>query len=297
MRLLGSDLVNLVTDAIPSASTAKIMRAANLVLLRVHNELTLPEYGTFTTRAKVTTGTVSVAAGSTTAEFSGTPIATTDPFSLIQIEGDDAWFTLTPVDTNTGTLGSAWATTTDATATYTLVFPTVSFPKAVGGVLRIWRDGEADLFFAGDRGAAFAPAALGPTGTPTYWSPYLHDSAAASPSDDLVRLLLSPAPESAEVLSYSYRRRPTLLVESGGTVLTQAVPLPDAYNEVVYAGILFWFWNQRDRGGQGEYWRGVYENAFRRVKGYVQPSTMVQSHNARRLRGGGTMNSPIPTEA
>lgn len=293
-RLLVSDLVDEITDTLPSAATVKIVRAANKVILRIFNEVSLPEYGTFTTRVKITSGTVAVTQDSTTATFSGTPLLTTDPFQIVQIEGDDAWFTLTPSSTSVGALGSKWAAATDATATYTLVFPTVSFPKEVGSILRIWRDGERDLKFAADRGSIEGFAFLNVTGAPQYFSPYLHDSASAAPSDDLLRYILTPAPESREVLSYSFKRRPTLLVQTGGTLLTQAVPLPDAWNETIVAGTQFWMWDQRDKQERSKYWRGMYEDAFMRAKASLNPGAVVPAYGNRRSRGM-WIRSPNPT--
>lgn len=273
------NLVDEVTAFVPSAATPKIVRLANAVIRRIYAEITIPSVSTFTTKAKVTTGTVHVIQDSTAAEFSGTPLSTSDPFHLIQIEGDAQWFVIVPSDTNTGALSSAWAAATDTTATYTIVYPAVSFPANVGEILRIWREGEPDLKFCGDRGSEWLTGSV--AGTAQRWSPYLHDSAAANPNDDLLRILLTPAPEVREVWQYAFRRRQTYLSPSGAT--SQTIPLPDVWNECIVAGILSFLWDQRDEEDRSAYWRNEYERVFQRTRGTLLPAASVTPKARRNL--------------
>lgn len=273
-RLTVADMIDAVTDFIPSIAQAKIVRASNYVLQRIHVETSIPEYSTVTTKAKVTTGTVSVAQDSTTATFSSAVLSTSDPFHLVQIEGDSAWFPLTPSSTTVGALASKWAVATDADATYTLVYPSISFPRGVHQVTRIWRESLGDIVYAADRGSDFQAFTGSITGTPTTWSPYAHDSASASPDDDLLRILLTPAPESREVLMYSFVRRPTLLTPGGAT--SQAYPVPEFWTPTLVAGTLFWLWDQRDKQDRSAYWLSEYNREFSRVRGTLNQSAVVR---------------------
>ena len=246
-QLTLADLLNEAQDIIPTIPQAKVVRAVNKVLLRIHAETTHPEYSTFTTRAKVTTGTVSVTQDSTAVTFSSSVLANTDGLRLLQIEGDNAWFVLAYVSGTQGTLSSKWAPATDATATYTLVFPTVSFPANVGQVTRIWQDGMSDLDYCPDRGADFwSWEALTTSGDPRRWCPYTHDTAATP--DDALRIMLQPATDTRETFMYAYHKRPTLLTAGGAT--SQTIPLPDIFNEAVVAGVMAYVYEIREGVGK-----------------------------------------------
>lgn len=287
-----AELIDECQDVKATLPQAKIVRAANKVIRRIHAETTIPQYSTFTTRAKVTTGTVSVTQDSTTATFSSAVLATSDPIDLVQIEGETAWFLVTPGSTTVGTLSSMWPAATDATATYTLVRPTVSFPRAVAEILRIWRPGLEDLDYAPDRGGDEVERLASVTGTPVRWSPYIHDAATASPNDDLLRIILDPAPESRETWMYSYRSRPALLTPGGAT--TQTIPLPDVWNEAVIAGTLCGAYEVRDGLAAAGAKRSEYEAIVKRIKGSLLPAAVVKPGVHRRNL---TAYSPRPTES
>lgn len=282
-----AELIDELTDQIPSAAQEKIVRAANKVVRRIYAESTLPEYSTFTTRAKVTTGTVSVTQDQTAVTFSSGVLSATDPIVLVQIDGDEQWFVVTRNAADTaGVLSSKWAAANDATATFTIVYPAISFPVNVGEILRIWREGEADLKFCADRGSEWLLGSV--AGTAMRWSPYLHDSASATPNDDLLRILLTPAPETREVWQYAYRRRQTLLTPGGAT--TQTIPLPDVWFECVVAGTLFYLWDQRDQQDRSAFWREEYERVFQRTRGTLLPAAAVTPRTRRNM----TVFSPRP---
>lgn len=285
-----ADVIDEITDFLPSAATAKIVRSCNKVIRRIYAETTLPEYTTFTTRAKVTTGTVSVTQDSTTATFSSGVLSATDPVVLVQIDGDVNWFVVTRNAADTaGVLSSKWAAATDSAATYTIVYPSVSFPAAVGEILRIWREGFDDLQFCADRGTEWVTGSV--SGTPVRWSPYIHDSASANPNDDLLRILLTPAPESRIVFQVAYRRRQTLLTPGGAT--SQTIPLPDVWNETVVAGTLFFMFDQRDEEGRSDFWRAEYERVFQRTRGTLLPAAAVTPKTRRHM----AVYSPLPRNA
>lgn len=228
-----------VRDTFSDAPQEKIVRAVNDIVRDIYAEITVPQYSTFTTKAKTNTGTVSVTNNSTTATFSASVVLAADPIRIVQIEGSQAWYGLTRNAADTaGVLSSAFDGVTDTTATYTILYPAVSFPVGVGEILRIWREGIDDggLAFAGDRGSDMDFAQLAVVGSPIRWSPYIHDSAAASPNDDLLRILLTPTPEAVETFMYAYRSRPTKLTTGGAT--SQTIPLPDGWDRVVKAGVM-----------------------------------------------------------
>lgn len=285
--LLLSDLIDECQDVKAAYPQAKVVRAANKVFRRVGNETYQPTYSTFTTKAKVTTGTVAVTQDSTTATFSSAVLSTSDPMCLVQIEGEGQWFLLTPSSTTVGALSSKWAAATDAAATYALVYPSISFPAAVGEVLRIWREGLDELKFAADRGS---PDVSGwSLGTPAWWSPYARDSSSAAPNDDLRRILLSPAPETRQVWEYAYRPRMTLWTAGGAT--TQACPLGELWDETVIAGTLCGVYEVRDGIAAAQAKRAEYENAYRRARATIAPAASVKP---RPFGSGMLVNHPTP---
>lgn len=288
-------LANLIDEAQDVHTTipqAKVVRALNKVLRRIYAETTQPEYTTFTTLPKVTTGTVAVTIDSTAVTFSSAVLSSTNPLMLLQIEGSAAWFVLTYASTTTGTLSSKWAEATDAAATYTLVFPAVSLPFAVGSVLRIWREGLGDIEYAGDRGSDDSSLTTSVTGTPTRWSYYLHDSASANPNDDLLRVLLTPAPETREVFNLTYTRRPTLLSAGGAT--TQTIPLPDVWNEAVIAGTLAYVHEIRGNNDMAAAKFRFFDRLLKQTKGDTNRAGVVMP---RRRAYGLRAISPNPENA
>lgn len=285
-----ADLMNEVTAFVPSAAQAKVVRAAEMVVRRIYAEVVIPGYDTFTTRAKVTTGTVSVTQDSTTATFSSGVLSATDPIVLVQIQGDSQWFVVTRNAADAaGVLGSKWAEATNASATFTLVYPAVSFPAAVGEIRRIWREGEKDLDFCADRGSEWVTGSV--SGAPVRWSPYVHDSSAATPNDDLLRILLTPAPETRQVFQYSFMRRQTRLTATGAD--TQVFPLPDVWWECLVAGTLFFMFDQRDEEGRSDFWRAEYERVFQRTRGALLPAAAVTPKTRRTM----AVYSPLPRNA
>lgn len=260
-------LVDQVLFEIPGKEQAPIVYALNLVVRRIQNDFVEPIRATFTTRATYATGTISVTQDSTSVTFSGTPLLSADPVMLLQVEGDSEWFVLTYVSTSTGTLSSKWAGATNATATFTIAYPTVSFPAGVGRVLKIQRYGYTPLVFNVGGGCPSV------SGTPMSWSPYYHDPASASPNDDLLRFYLNPAPDSRVVYSYWYSPRTAELDTAGAT--TQVVPLPDIWNEAVLQGVLFWLWKQEARSERALVQSALYEAALARARGSASSSSVL----------------------
>lgn len=291
-RLTVANLLDEILDEIPGVVQAKVTRAANKVIQRIHNETNVMDTATFTTRAATTSGTVTVTQDSTTVAFSGTPLASTDPFMLFQATGDDTWFVLTYVSTSSGTLSSKWAEATAAGSAYTIVYPTVSFPQAVGSVHRIWKSGLPDLEYVADRGDE-GFGRLGFAGRPTQWMYHGHDTTTASPNDELLRIQLRPAPETRDVFNYTYSKRPSLLDVAGAT--SQVVPLQDHWNEVVIAGTMCFCWSGRDNPDRASYWLNEYERGITRVRGQVNKAGIVTPRPIGMLRRA-TMYQPLPEE-
>src|SRR5262249_23620776 len=132
----------------------------------------------------------------------------------IQITGDSEWYVLTYATTSTGTLSSAYAGTTDATATYQIVYPTVVFGASVGSILEVRRDGFGLLDVVGTKNSEMEFLTT-TTGQPLRWCPYVYGG---TTPDDAHRILLDPAPDAAYAFTYLYMRRPSLLaVDDAGT--------------------------------------------------------------------------------
>lgn len=274
-----AELIEEVRDEIPNCPQAKIVRAANKVIRRLHTELVEPTRSTFTTKAKVTTGTVAVTQGSTTATFSSGVVLAADPVRLVQISGDQTWFILTRNAADTaGVLSSAWAEASDATATFTIVYPTVSFPLGVGEILKISRGNEEPLSFnAGGRCPTHA-------GRPVEWSPYVHDESSAAPSDDLLRIFLNPASEEAEVFSFWYKPRTTFIAVDAATTVT--IPLSNLWYEPIVLGVLYHLWRKESDKDRALTSAALFEQALERARSAAHPAAVIEAkHTARNLYG------------
>lgn len=270
-----ADLLDDVLDEIPGKEQQPLIRAVNKVIRRLHTEIVQPERSTFTTKAKTTTGTVSVTQDSTAVTFSSGVLSASDPLRLVQIEGDSTWFLLTRNAADTaGVLSSAWGEATDATATFTIVYPCITFPSAVGEILRIKRFAEFELEF--DH-AGPVPASVG---RPLTWGPYVHDSTSASPDDDKLRIFLNPAPEDRLVYSYWYKQRTTFLDPDGAT--TQTIPFSDLWYEAIVQGVLFHVWKQEAQSEKALLARGLYEDALSRARGSALPGAIIPPRRMRR---------------
>ena len=264
-------LLDEVRDEIPNKEQAPIVRAANKVLRRLQTECLLPQRSTITTKAATTTGTVSVTADSTTATFSSGVLSTSDPLRLVQIDGDSTWFTVTRNAADTaGVLSSAWAEATNATATYKIIYPTLSFPAAVGELLSIWHAGEEPLRFAMNETDVQWQTTVG---QPCFWSPLLYDDAAADPNNDLLRIRLHPPTDERIVYSFLYRPRTTFIDTAGAT--TQTVSIPDLWTEAVVSGTLFFLWKQEANNEKALLHSALYEAAIARARGSSYPDMVL----------------------
>jgi hypothetical protein len=285
MALLAlSELIDDVLDEIPGKEQAPIVRGLNKVIRRLQTEVVVPSRGTFTTKVAVTSGTVSVTQDSTTATFSGSVVLAADPVRLVQISGDQIWFTMTrgAADTD-GVLSSKWAQATDAAATYTIMYPTISFPSNVGEILSIKRlqDDELDFRVGGQ---------LPQTGgVPSSWSPFTNDVDAAAPSDDLTRILLDPGPQTRETYTYWYKPRTTFVAVAAATTVT--VPFSDLWYEAIIQGVLSFMWKQEGDVNKAMISAALYEKAIRRARGAALPGAVIQP---RRVSGRGFVYEDRP---
>lgn len=275
-----AQLVNDVDDEIPGKGLAQIVRAANKVIRRIYSEMVEPKRSTFTTKAAVSTGTVSVTKGSTTATFSsGVVLAADPPLRLVLISGETAWFTLTRGAGNTdGVLSSAWAAPDNATATFQIIYPLVVFPSEVGEVISIWRDGFEPLKFALDERGAIIPRQM-TLGIPSRWSPYARDESAASPNDDKLSILLSPVAENPAIFTYSYRVRRTFLDPAGAD--TQTIPLGDLWYDAIVQGCLFYLWKQESAKEKALMQYPIYEKVLGLARGAALPAAVVPPRGRR----------------
>jgi hypothetical protein len=241
-----------VQDFIPDLPVNKITRKANLVIQKIHRLVPKIDRGTLTTRAEITTGTVSVTQDSATATFSSSVLVSGVPM-LVQIDGDQSWFTVTYISGTSGTLSSTWAQTTAGTATYKIVFPVLQFDSTVLQPLNIWRTGFQRLQYIGSEYQAGVNAVT-TTGVPEFWSPFVPKLASGA---DTVQVMIYPAPDQRYVLEYDCIKRPTLFTVGGAS--SQTSDLPEWFNEALLAGVLYFCWDQEDKQDRSGYWRGEYE--------------------------------------
>lgn len=276
-QLTVAGLMNYVKDFIPGKTQAKTVRAANLVLQRIYRKIGQTERLTFTTKAPVSTGTVSATANNTAVTFSGNVLSASDPLTYIQIDGDATWYTLTRVTDSTGTLSSAFAGTTGAALGYQIVYPAVTFPTNVMQVLGIWSEGYVPLRFAGTEHIPQLSSLLAP-GKPEFFSPYLMDSSATSPDDERLRVLLIAPPDKMYSYTYAYKRRPTLLDATGAD--TQKLTLPDYFNETILTGTLYFVWDQEDANPRSVKWKTAYEEAWKEAMAEANVSVSTRFDDA-----------------
>jgi hypothetical protein len=278
-----------IRDYIPNCPQPQIIRKLNMILSEIHEEIAQQEWTTFTTKAPVTTGTVAVTNGSTAVTFSNSVlnVAATDGLVFLKIDADPngTWFPLTYVSGTTGTLASKYAGTTDAAATYRIVYPTVVFPANVGQILYVQdRTGKLEM---ATRENAEMRASSDIVGKPRWWGPYTHDPAATP--DDAHRIITTPFADA----TYSYEclimTRPTYLGagDSGGT----KIDLPALFDKAVLYGTLALCWSQEDGESKFGPWWGRYQKALAQAR-----STSNAEVSGRRLgalgrrRGGRNMD-------
>lgn len=250
-----------VQDYIPEIAMAKVGRAANMVLQRIAKEFA--EYGrtTFTTRAKTTTGTVAVTLNSTGVTFSSAVLASTDPIMLIKVDGVDDWIVLTYASTTTGTLSSAWPAATNATATYTIVYPTVTFGSDVLHPHKIKQENYEPLKVIGDlnrEATSYAP------GRPIAWS-FTSTNTGATP-DDSYRIWLHPAPDDEYLYQVAYKKRPQAYTVSDGSTKSN---LPAIWDATLFYGTMFHAFLMDSKAEEASPWKGLYEEAFMEARSTV----------------------------
>lgn len=283
-------VIDFVRDFVPGCPQAKVVRKLNLILSEVHEEIAQVEWTTFSTRAPVTTGTVSVAAGSAAVTFSSAVLTfpNTDSLVMVRIDADTnaTWFTVTPSSTTVATLSSKYAGSTDTVATYKIVYPVVVFPAGVGQVLHVQRAKGEKLSFA-TRENAQARASSDVVGRPLWYGPYVHDSAATP--DDAHRLVMTPFPDAAYSYECSYMNRPTYLGVADAT--TVKLDLPQLFDKAVLFGTLALCWSQEDGDTKFGPWWGRFQKALgnARAVGTAQV-TGARSGSYGRRRGGRNMD-------
>jgi hypothetical protein len=273
-------LLRIVRHEIPGKDQPSVVDAVNMVIRRVHTDTVEPQRTTFTTKAQATTGTVAIAQDATLATFTGlaTALAATDPLTLVQIDGDSTWFPLTYASASTGNLSSKWAEATVAAATFTLVYPTASFPNTVGEVLNIFR-GSDKLAFRPGGGCPWG------VGSPMSWSPYRHDEASAAPSDDLTRVWLDPAPTDRQALVLEYRPRTPAIATDAATTVT--IPFTDLWEEAIVEATLEILWGQESDGKTRVALKHARaENALARARGGADPAGVIPRTNRLGPSGG-----------
>lgn len=271
-----ANLIDDTLDEIPGKGTQPIIRAINKVVRRIYTELVEPQENTFTTVPSVTTGTVAATQDSTAVTFSSGVLLAADPLPrFVQITGDNSWFLVTRNAADTvGVLSSKWAAATDSAATFTIVYPVIAFPSGVGEIVSIGQAGFDPLKFrVGTRDTQTSWWWQMGVGLPTHFGPYIHDENTASPNDDKLAHILTPAPQDRRVYSYTYKPRATFLNPAGAT--TQTIPLQDRWYEAIVEGVLYHVWKQEGKDSRWMGQRVVYEQALSRTRGSALPAAVI----------------------
>lgn len=280
-QLTLGDVLNFVKDYIPDIPQAKVVRKLNLILEDIHDEVSQIEMSTFTTRAKVTTGTVSATAASTAVTFSSAVLTypNTDSLIFCRISGDNTWYTVTPSSTTAGALSSSFAGTTGATLAYTIVYPVIVFPAAVSQVISAQQAGYKALEYASRENASLRSEAE-IVGRPLWYGPYIPDTTATP--DDAHRIILTPFPDIAYSYNYSYVRRPTLLgiTDATSTKLT----LPSVFNRSINFGTLALCWSQQDGEDRFGPWWGRYRAELEKARAHTSTEIRPRVKTARESR-------------
>lgn len=283
-QLTVGQLVSFVQDYIPGVPKAKVIRKFNLLAEEIFEEVSQVEWSTVTTRAKVTTGTVSVTNGSTSVTFSSGVLAAPSTDSLVfgQIGDDPTWYPVTYVSSTSGTLASKYAGTTNALATFTLVYPVIVFPAAVGQVLGMRYRGEKLEFATPDNASARYDAET--IGRPRWYGQYVHDPNATP--DDAHRVILWPFADATYSLEFCYLRRPTLLGVTDGD--SAILGLPSTFNRAIEFGTLALCWSQEDGGARFGEWWGRYERALSKARATANVEVTGPRNGSLRRRGRNT---------
>ncbi len=258
-------VIDYVRDYVPQCPQAKIVRKLNLILEEIHEEVAQIEQTTVTTRAKVTTGTVMAALGSTAVTFSSAVLTfpNTDSLVLVQIAGSSTWYVVTPSSTTVAALSSAFDGASGPTLTYTIVYPVVVFPASVGQILNMNYRGDA-LMQADKENHELRLASFG-VGRPRWYGSYVPDTTATP--DDAHRVILTPYPDAVYSLECSSKRRPVLLGIADAT--TTKLVLPSLFNRAIQFGTLALCWSQEDGGARFGEWWGRYKEALREARATV----------------------------
>lgn len=283
-QLTLGQVLSFVQDYIPGLPQAKLVRKLNLVLEEIYEDISQIEWSTFTTKAKVTTGTVLATNGSTAVTFSSAVLTfpNTQSLILVQIDGSNAWYTVSPSSTTVGVLSSAFEGVTGAALTFTIVYPLVVFPAAVSEVLHIQRLGYPALTYAQRENSAFR-LQMDIVGQPLFYGPYIFDGLATP--DDAHRLLLTPFPDLTYTYNFSYMKRPTLLGTADATSVT--VGLPSVFNRAIEFGTLALCWSQEDGGVRFGEWWGRYQKALTKARDHTSTEISPRIKGAREAMRGG----------
>lgn len=240
---------------LPDRDDTSILDALNLGIQEIALHFPVQDRGTFTTLPKLSGGTVSVTQGSTAVVGTGTAFASGYEGGLIRIEGDDTWFGVpTVTDTENIVLSSAWAQTSDATATYEIVQPFVTLPAAVMRLVKVWIADYEELRPAGDEREHFWSETL--TAQPMSWADAPYGSSGER------KIQLSPFPDERYACTYTYHAEPTLYTSSDSSETS----LPAFLNPLVIAAGLWMVWDQEDAQDRSAYWMGRFKDLLKRAR-------------------------------
>lgn len=280
-QLTLAQVLRLVRSHIPGLPQDKVVDNLNLTLEEVHEEIAQIEWGTFTTRAQVQTGTVSVTNNAVSVTFSSAVLTfpVTNILIFCRIDPDGTWFMVTPSSTTVGALSSAYAGATDAAATYTIVYPVIVLPAAVGKVLSIQSAGYPALTFA-DRDNMAMRAEVEIVGRPLWYGSYDTDPNATP--DDAERLVLTPFPDATYSFNYSYMKRQARIATNAATTVT--VGLAASYDRTILEGTLARCLFQEKGESVGGPWWGRYQKSLKNARGNTNTGVAPRLQTAREAR-------------
>ena len=233
---------------------------ANLALEYIAREVGPIDRNTFTTTAPYTTGTVTTTVGDATLTGSSTVwTAALHKGALIQVDGDDTWFNINSVASNTSLeLSSVWSETAAASLTYEIAFPLVTLDADVLEILAIGRPGRETLReVTHERSLRMRYDRIDP-GEPVAFS---RARFKASSGKTVIRL--HQPPDDDHVFSYIYVIRPLFYDENNSKSVSD---FPDTHNSAIFAGTMAHLFDMESGPERSAIWLAKFNTILAKLK-------------------------------
>jgi hypothetical protein len=248
-----SELETEIKRWLPDKSSAAIMAAANFAIREIGKSGVFSQNfrSSITTTDPVSLTSVTATNGSTT--VSATGIVAGMANQVIQIEGDDNWYTIATATTGSLTLSSVFAGATGSgTLTATVAYARVALPAYVLTIDRIRAqnyepltqlDGElATETYSTGRPDTFVPV------VPVNTSEYLE-------------VFLIPFPDADYTFIVEGRKKVALFSDS-----SSQSGVPEEHEDILLSGTLFYLWSAEDGEEKAAFWKQLFERGLRRGK-------------------------------